>query len=105
MYLPVEGLAIDIKTEFPSTLFFVITRVNGGTVLVESDSSNGTSKPFRSMDEFSQAHKGEVKIKEQCEIESLEKWGVNLSDEVVKINILPSECEPPQGGQCHRWSR
>ena len=25
--------------------------------------------------------------------------------EVVKIDIFPPECEPPQGGQCHRGDR
>jgi hypothetical protein len=82
-----------------------ITPVYGGTVLVEIDSGNGTSKSFSSVDEFTQVHKGKDEIKEQCETELLENWGVDLSNEVVKINAHPPKCEPPQGGQCHRWNR
>jgi hypothetical protein len=82
-----------------------MTRVYEGAVLVENDSGNGTSKPFGSMDEFRQIDKGKRDVKDQCETESLDVWRVDLSNEVVKINVLPPECEPPQGGQYHRRNR
>jgi hypothetical protein len=61
IHLPVQWFAIDTKTEFPNTLVFVIY---AGTVLVENDFGNETSKLFSSTDEFSQVHKGKGEIKE-----------------------------------------
>jgi hypothetical protein len=61
--LPVEGFAIDAETEFPDNTLFV-TRVYVGTFLAKRDSGNGTSKPFCSVDEFSQVRKGKGKFKE-----------------------------------------
>ena len=90
-----------MEAEFPNNPLFVITRVYRGTVFVENDLSNETSKPFGSMDEFCQVHKGKGDIKKKSKAETLEKWGADLSDEAVKINVLPAEREPPQGGQCY----
>jgi hypothetical protein len=90
--LPIEGFAtnIDLQAGCPNALFlFVITRVYGGTLLVEIDPANEKGKPFSSLDKFGQVHKGKADIKVQCEIESLEKWGIDLRDEVVEINVNP----------------
>jgi hypothetical protein len=76
----------------------------GVTDLVEKDSGNEASNPFRSMDELSQVREGKGEIKERRETESLQKWGVDLSDEVAKIKVYAPEREPPEGGQRHRWS-
>ena len=100
--LPVQGFAIDTDTEFPNTPLFA---VYGGTALVETDSSNNTSKLFSSTDEFGQVHKGKGDVEEKCETESLKKRGIDLSDEALEINVHSPEGEPPQGGQCHRWNR
>jgi hypothetical protein len=88
--LPVERFAVD-KEKVSNTPLFERTQVYGRTILVENDSGNETSKPFTSMDKFSQVHKGKGESKEECKIESLEKWHVNLSDEVLKISVHPPE--------------
>jgi hypothetical protein len=59
-----QGFAIDMEIEFPNTALFVRTHVYRGTILVENDLGNETSKPFGSMDEFSQVHKVKGEIKE-----------------------------------------
>jgi hypothetical protein len=62
IYLPIEGFAMNVETEFPVTPFKLL-RDYEGAILCEIDSGDDTFT-FSSKDELSQVHKGEREIKE-----------------------------------------